>query len=309
MKKEILVAVDGSVYSNQSLSYLSTLFKNQAEIHFHLCHMITAGASIMPSSADSKNSLIPASGAQNKKESSARRYLQKAIEKLTRAGIAPERIQTSVNVSGYNIAGTIQQIAAKELTDSILVGRRGLNGISEMLMGSVSTTLFRRCHTTPLWIIDGEVNSNGFLIPVDGSPNSLMAVDHICHILEKRDDIHICLFHCSSLFGKKLHCDPKLFYHKWDKEWCDEFLSAEGCLFDGPLRLLLDSGIPESQIQILPKVSDLEEAHGIVREAKKQKCGTIVMGRRAAGLAKGLFGGVSDRAIKRVQDMALWVVG
>ena len=58
MNKEILVAIDGSVYSNQALSYLTTLFKDQEDIHFHLCTMLTAGTSVMPSVADSKNSLI-----------------------------------------------------------------------------------------------------------------------------------------------------------------------------------------------------------------------------------------------------------
>ncbi len=309
MNKEILVAIDGSAYSNQALSYLTTLFKDQEDIHFHLCTMLTAGTSVMPSVADSKNSLIPSSGAQNKKETSAKRYLHKATEKLNRAGIAPERIKTSIQASGYNIAGTIQHTASKELVDSILVGRQGLNAISEMLMGSVSANLFRKCHNTPLWIIDGEVTSKGFLVPVDGSPHSLMAIDHLCHILNKRDDIHICLFHCSSLLGKKPQCNLELFHHKWDKDWCEKHLSGDDCLFNGPRQLLLEAGIPKSQIQILPEVSDLEEAHGIIREAKKQNCGTIVMGRRSAGMAKGLFGGVSDRAVKRVQDMALWIVG
>jgi len=309
MKKEILIAIDGSVYSNQSLSYISTLFAAHSDIHFHLCTWITAGASIMPPAADPKNSLIPSGGAQRKKEATATRYLKKATEKLIRATIAPERIHTSVQVSGYNIAAAIQQTARKDLLDSILIGRRGLGGISEMLMGSVSATLFRRCHDTPLWIIDGEVQSKNFLVPVDGSPNSLMAIDHLCHIFAKRTDIRIFLFHCTALFGKKLQCNPKLFYHKWDKEWCDSHLSGEDCLFNGPRRLLLEAGIPEQQILVLPKVPDFEQAHGIIREAKKQHCGTIVMGRRGAGMAKGLFGGVSDRAVKHVQDLALWIVG
>ncbi len=309
MQKEILVAVDGSVYSNQSLSYLSTLFADQPDIHFYLCTWITASASVMPSVADSKNSLIPTGGGQTKKEATANRYLNKATEKLTRAGVAPERIQTSIQVSGYNIAGTIQQNAEKKLVDSILVGRRGLGGISEMLMGSVSATLFRKCHKTPLWIIDGEVTSKDILVPVDGSLGSLMAVDHLCHIFGGREDVRICLFHCSALFGKKLQCKPELFYHKWDKEWCDTHLSKTDCLFNGPRQLLHEAGIPDRQIRILPETSDLEEAHGILREAKKQDCGTIVMGRRGVGMAKGLFGGVSDRTLKGGQDVALWVVG
>ena len=89
MQKEILVAVDGSVYSNQSLSYLSPLFADQPDIHFYLCTWITASASVMPSVADSKNSLIPTGGGQTKKEATANRYLNKATEKLTRAEAAP----------------------------------------------------------------------------------------------------------------------------------------------------------------------------------------------------------------------------
>lgn len=69
MKKEILVAIDGSVYSNQALSYISALFKDQEDVHFHLCTMVTAGTSVMPSVVDSKNSLMPDLGgaAQEKK--------------------------------------------------------------------------------------------------------------------------------------------------------------------------------------------------------------------------------------------------
>lgn len=309
MQKEILVAVDGSVYSNQSLHYLANLFVSQEDIRFHLCTWITATASIMPSTADSRNSLIPTAGTQNKKEATATRYLKKASDRLIRAGIDPERILTSIEVSGYNIAATIQQTAKRKLVDSILVGRRGLHGISEMLMGSVSAALFKKCHTTPLWIIDGEVQSKSFLVPVDGSPNALMAIDHLSHIFSGRDDVQIFLFHCTAFFGKKVACNLELFYDGWGKEFCDTYLTGADCLFNGPCQLLQDAGIPKRQIHILPERSDIEEAHGIIREARNQKCGTIVMGRRGAGIAKGLFGGVSDRAVKNVQDLALWVVG
>ncbi|MBU1234216.1 MAG: universal stress protein [Proteobacteria bacterium] len=309
MQKEILVAVDGSVYSDEALSYLAGLFSKQPDINFHLCSWVTAAASIMPSSADPKDSLLPETSGRDKKGETGKRYLTKAREKLIRYGIDSDRIQTSVEVSGYNIAATIQQKAENDLSDAILVGRRGLNGISEMLMGSVSANLFRKCHSTPLWIIDGEVHSKNFLVPLDGSLHSLMAIDHLAHILSDREDIRIFLFHCSALFGKKVECRPEDFYHKWEKEWCDAHLSGTGCLFEGPLTLLKEAGIPARQIHILPEAADLEEAHGIIREAKREDCGTIVMGRRGSGMAKGLFGGVSARTIKRAQNIALWIIG
>lgn len=308
MKKEITVAIDGSTYSNHSLSYIIELFAKVNDFHFHLASWITASASIMPSAANPKDSLIP-EVSHNKKEVAAKRYLHRAKEKLLAAGIDEERIHTNVEMSGYNIAATIQQHVTKKLPDALLLGRRGFKGITEMLMGSVSTELFRKCHSTPLWIIDGEVQQKDFFVPVDGSVNSLLAVDHLAHILSGRKDVRICLFHCTALFGKKVTCDPRLFDKHWDKEWCDKHLSGTDCLFQGPRQILLEAGIPDTKIEILPEKTDLEEAHGIISQARKQNCGTIVMGRRSAGMAKGLLGGVSDRTIKHVENLALWVIG
>ncbi len=309
MKKEILIAIDGSIYSSQALSYLAALFAQQDTISFHLSSWITATASIMPSAQDPKNSLIPNSSNSNKKEGAARRNLQKASDKLIRLGISNERIKTSVKISGYNIAASIQQHATHELPDAILVGRRGLNALGEMLMGSVSATLFKKCHSIPLWIIDGEVTSKNFLLPVDGSLHSLLAVDHLAHILAGRKDIQIFLFHCTAIFGKKMECKPEDFYKNWDKEWCDSNLSGTDCLFKAPVSILTAAGIPENNIKTLPETSNLEESRGIIRQAKQLDCGTVVMGRHGIGIAKGLFGGVSDRTIKQVQNLSLWIVG
>jgi len=308
MKKEILVAMDASTQSRQILSYITDLFGHEEDTSFHLASWVPAAPSIMPSVADSRNSLIPVSGQSNKK-TKAERFLKQARERLDLQGFTPERIKTSVHVSGYNIAEAIQQHTAKLLPDALLFGRRGLTGLSEMLMGSVSASLLKRCRATPLWIVDGKVEHKDFLVPVDGTLPSLLAVDHLAHILAGRNDIRLCLFHCSSLFGKKVNCKPKYFYKQWNKEWCNKHLSGTDCLFQGPRTLLLDAGIPDSNILILPEKTDLEEAHGIIRAAKRQQCGTIVMGRRGMGLVKGLFGGVSDRTIKHVQNLALWMVG
>lgn len=308
MKKEIIVAVDGSSYSDHAIDYIIKLFAKQEHYHFHFCSWVTRASSVMPSLADSKNSLIPDSG-QNKKEVTARRYLNTIQRQLTQAEFDPERFRTSIEISGYNIAGSIQHKAEKELADAIVVGRRGLHGMAEMLMGSVSGAMFKKCRNVPLWIIDGEIEHKDILVPVDGTPASLMAVDHLAHILEGRKNIRIYLFHCSSLFSKKVQCNPEDYYDRWDKEWCDTHLSGQDCLFLGPKELLLQAGIPDANITILAEKSGIEESHGIIKEAQVQKCGTVVIGRRGVGIAKGLFGGVSDRAIKQVQNLALWVVG
>lgn len=309
MKKLLLIAVDGSIYSSQSLEYIALLFADNPDIHFHLMTCISASQSVIPVAADSSKSLMPLRSGGEKKKQAAQYYLQSATEKLIRRQIAPERIHSTVEMSGYDIAAAIQHQAEHLLVDSILVGRRGLNTLSEMLLGSVSTTLLKKCHETPLWIIDGEVTNKNFLAPIDGSLPSLLAIDHLAHIMEGQEDVTIYLFHCLHFLGKKIEPNPESFYHIWDKEWCDTHLTGDNHIFQGPTRLLIEAGIPESKIVILPEVSDLETAHGILRQVEKHQCGTIVIGRRGDEIAKGILGGVSDRTIKHAQNIALWVIG
>ena len=309
MEKKILIAVDGSIYSSQSLEYIALLFADTPDIHFHLMTCISAGESILPLAIDDRNSLLPDVPGSGRRKQTAQSYLQKAKDKLVRMGIASERISSSGEMSGQDIAGTIQYQAEHLLMDSVLIGRRGLNTLSEMLLGSVSATLLKNCHEIPLWIIDGEVQNKNFLAPIDGSLPSLLAVDHLSHILEGRKDITIFLFHCHLFLGKKSEATPELFYHIWGKEWCDTHLTGENHIFDGPTQILIEAGIPRANIIILPEVSDLETAHSIIRQAHKQQCGTIVIGRRGDGTTKGILGGVSARTIKHSQDIALWVVG
>lgn len=309
MEKQILIAVDGSIYSNQSLEYVALLFGERPDIHFHLMTCISASESISPVAPDSSNSLFPVNPGVKKKRQRAQRYLQNAMDRLLHLQIPAERIHPSVEISGYDFGATIQYQAEDLLMDSILVGRRGLNTLSEMLLGSVSATLLKKCHRIPLWIIDGEVDNRNFLAPVDGSLPSMVAIDHLAHIMEGRQDIIIYLFHCHRFLEKKSESNPLSFYPVWGKKWCDIHLSGEDHLFHGPTQLLVEAGIPESNIIILPEVPDLEAAHGILRQAHKHQCGTIVIGRRGDGTTKGILGSVSDRTVKHAQDIALWVVG
>jgi len=308
LEKKILIAIDGSIYSDQSLSYAASFFNNFEDVSFHLLTCIKS-SSILLESADSKNTLFPESFNHQKKLGTAHLRLKKATQKLSDLGINNERVTSSSVSVGSNIAASIQHEAERLLVDAIVVGRRGIGFMGEMLMGSVSATLFKRCHSVPLWIIDGEVQSRKILVPLDRTVHSLMAVDHLAHIFANRDDITFYLFHCHKLFGKGKNHVPEKYYKKWDKQWDDNLKDKKDFVLRGPAQLLIDAGISKNNIEILPKATDLEESHSGIRKASQLQCGTICMGRRGVGMAKGLFGGVSDRTLSKTQNMALWVVG
>ena len=307
MNKKILIATDGSTYSNQALVYAAKMFGDRQEIGFHLLNCTALNHGALPEPADNQHSLFPASAENDGRRSSADTCLNQAKERLCRSGITADRVTTSVVAAG-NIARAIQGEAERLLVDCIVIARRGIGFVGEMLLGSVSADLFRKCHQIPLWIIDGEVTSKNILISVDGSCHSLMAVDHLAHILSGREDIKIFLYHFKKFFQSKARLREQL-HPKWDENWCKTYLTGENSIYDAPLQLLREADIPEDQVTILPESKHINESSSMISQARRHHCGTIVMGRPRAGMTRSIWGEVASRTIKNTQNMTLWIVG
>jgi nucleotide-binding universal stress UspA family protein len=307
MQKKILIATDGSSCSNQALVYAARLFVDRQDTTFHLLNCTSQGHGALPEPADSHNSLFPSSTENETRCNAANSCLNQAKERLYRSGITADCVSSSVVTAG-NIAQAIQGAAEHLLVDCILIARRGIGFVGEMLLGSVSADLFRKCHQIPLWIIDGEVTSNNILIALDGSCNSLMAVDHLAHILSGREDVRIFLYHCQRIFHNKSGLREQL-HPKWDEDWCNTYLTGKKDIYDAPLQLLREANIPENQVTILPETAHIDKSSSIIGQARRHQCGTIVMGRGRAGIKRRIWGEVTTRTINHTQNMALWVVG
>ncbi|SHO50630.1 universal stress protein [Desulfopila aestuarii] len=307
MKKQILICIDDSPTSSQALLYVSHLFGSQEDVNFLLLHVHAGSAAAFPEPEDSLNSLTPdrPTSAMSRKGD---HLLQKARQKLEAHGIHAERITTCCQPAG-SIASAIHQFGSHHLVDAIVVARRGVGIVGELLLGSVSSALFDRCRSTPLWVIDGNIQSERFLIPVDGTPNSMMAIDHLAHIFSGRTDVRLYLFHARSFLSSPPVCRPEMFYDRWGKEWCDTHLSGNGCMFTGPTHLLTEGGVSQECIFTLPEPTTIEESTAIISAARKNNCGTIVIGRRPESEVKSIFGGVSKRTIRQAENLALWVIG
>jgi len=309
MEKKLLIAVDGSTCSTQALDYIAALFADRHDIGFHVLHCAGTGCSVLPEAEDPANSLLPTDSRFGRQQAAGLRHLKKAEDRLTTLGIAAGRITSSTVPHTTSVAASLKGYAERHLVDSIVVARRGIGVVGEMLLGSVSAELFRKCRKIPLWIIDGEVKTKRFFVPVDGSAHSLMAVDHLAHIFAGRNDVTFLFFHTRGILSSKIQCIPEDFYSRWGKEWCDTHLQGKNCLFTGPIQLLIEAGIDKEMIHTLPEPAALEESSSIISHAKKHRCGTIVIGRRREGMAKGILGSISSRTVMQTQNMALWLIG
>lgn len=311
MLKKILIAVDGSPYSTNALRYLGQLFHHLPDINFHLLSIVPASnlgsaARDWLSETELLNTISPAT---RKLLVAQKKYMQQALDTLKRLGIAEEQVHSAVRLSRQGVAEDIIHEAMQGKYDALLIGRRGLGKLQEIIMGSVSATILEKCHDVPLWIIDGQVNSCKFLVPVDGSHHSLKAIDHLAFILAENPCAEVTLFYSKAILGSHPTIEPKDFYPVWGEEWCEAHLRRPDSLFHAPQQILLDGGFPAQRIFWLETSMGFDPSRQILRQALIDDFGTIVMGRRGREVNKGIFRGVSDRVLLMAEEVAIWIVG
>ena len=311
MLKKILIAVDGSPYSTHSLRYLGQLFHHLPDIHFHLLSIVPASSagSAARDWLTEAELLNTVSSATRNLLVAQKKYMEQAVDTLKRLDIPGEQVHTSVRLSQRSVADDIIHEARQGKYDALLIGRRGIGKLEEMIMGSVSATILEKCHDVPLWIIDGQVNSCKFLVPVDGTCHSLKAIDHLAFILADNPCAEVTLFYSKALLGSHPKIEPKDFYTVWGEAWCEEHLRREDSLFHAPKQLLIDSGFPAERIFWQETFMGIDPSRQILRQALIDDFGTIVMGRRGEEVSKGIFRGVSDRVLLMAEEVAVWIVG
>jgi nucleotide-binding universal stress UspA family protein len=308
MEKKILVAVDGSVYSSNSLDYLIRLFKNDANLKIELLSIVSAGSSDQNWMLD-VDPLRAESPVVELRKAKAGKYLQDAKARLLRNNFSEDQVNFQIDSSSASIATSIHHIANKGVYDGLLIGRRGVGKVGEMFMGSVSADLISKCHEVPLWIIDGEVTSSRFLLAAHCTPQSLRAADHLAFIMQNNPETRVYIYHSSAVFGTTQAAPPEDFYDQWGEQWCRDHLDLNNHLYKAHTQILVDNGIPADKISLVQPHLDIDASHDLLKQAKKHGCGTIVIGRRGREVDKGLMGGVSDRTTQNAQNMAVWLVG
>lgn len=308
MKKKILVAVDGSYCSLNEIQYLSMLFGGHEDLNIDLICFVSAGSLPLGSEwmddADRMNILSPQA---RQRFLVAKKHMKEEVNYLTHNGFREDQISGSVKLSRVNVASDLIAETYKGSYDALFVGRRGIGKLHELVMGSVTTTILDKCFNVPIWVIDGQVDSRKILVPVDGSWHCLHAVDHLGFILSGVKNVEITLFHSLSWFVSKKLRDPDKFDEMLGKEWCETHLKRPDYIFHGPEQILRESGFDMSRVNRAEEGRGLEPARDILLQAKHKKFGTIVMGRRGPDEPKGILGGVSDRVLRTVNNVAVWL--
>ncbi len=309
MEKKILLAVDDSAHSRRTLDYAAALRSVIPQLTVMLFH-VQPGISQFLLEEAKRSSL--AQGELKKillkNEEAAKALLGRQKDSLLRAGFPEAAVQTATSPRILGLAKDILDRAQSNLFDAVLVGRRGISGLQQMLLGSVTSSLIENSRLIPIWLVDGEVRSTRFMVAVDGSESALRAVDHLAFVLSGNSSIKVNFFHvapqlkdyCEIDFNQKQSAELEEIIIRGDKRCMDDFYSAA-------LRKLHDAGIHENQIEHHTASSLVSVGEAILKAGREGEVGTIVIGRR--GMNTSFFRGrVSNYLCQKLYDAALWIV-
>lgn len=316
-KKKILVAVDGSEQALEAVRYVSkTVSPNEAElVLFHVLTKIPESFWDMEEEPASRYNVSSIRVWEEQQQKMIAEFMAQATQLLLEAGFPASAIKADIHERKEGIA---RDIISESLNgyDAVVVGRRGLSELKDLLIGSTANKLVEKLVDVPVWLVGGKVQRGKVLLPIDSSQGAMRAVRYVSDIFKGNSGIEVELLHVIRGFDIFQQVLGKSFMPSPEKDWADQAkkeLEAAGSemepVFDEAVSRFRDAGIqmsPESCKMVRGAAS---RAGAIVEEAQRGGFDTIVMGRRGISKVQEFFmGRVSNKVIQLARDKTVWVV-
>lgn len=234
-------------------------------------------------------------------EKSVMPMLKEAEEELRKTGV---RIPVDCMVKDGRPAAVIEKVAREESYSTIIMGRRGLGPVEEIILGSTTSSLLHGPTPASIYVAgtlvqDGVCLLPRILIPLDGSPHALAAVEEAAVIAKSYGNSlkRIILLNC---------IDVAYYAEKADSGDKPED-EAAGILNQGR-QILMEAGISEAKLEtraIYGKPADI-----VLDIADRKQITLVIMGRRGRSVMRDLFlGSVSSEILHRCMKPTVAIVG
>jgi len=152
------------------------------------------------------------------------------------------------------------------------------------------------------------------LLAVDGSEESLKAVEHVGSVVQGCGEGEITLCGVTKVPPRLLekgHIGEDLAGER--EQWARESRKRlEGTVFGPAKQILREHGIGENGTTVRTRMA--EDAHpdvalDVIREAESGGYGVVAMGRRGhSELRESILDGVCTQVVRRIRDCAVWIV-
>lgn len=308
--KKLLIAVDGSQQSLEAVSYVA-LNLRPADLRVNLMYIIPSVPEPFGDFERAgffKKKMRTRHGEWERSEQkTAQEFLHKTRNLLLRANFREDDVRVIMQRQQLGIARDIIAEGSRGY-DAVVVGRRGLSKLGDILLGSVSYKIVQGIENTPVWVVGGDIRSKKMLLAVDGSENSRKALDYAA-AFATANDAEVTLFSVVREFRLDLLDVSTPRGAEIETRIVEELERDVQSMFTSYKRRLERAGVNRNLISRKYTLQSRTRAGDILKEAKEGNYGTIVMGRRGLSKVHEFFlGRVTTKVLHRAADFALWIV-
>ncbi len=306
-RHKVLLAYDGTTPSRQAVAYLDRVFGHREDFGVTVCVIARRPPSYLLQSGGGKSFL--------EKEDLLDRAISESLAQAREVAergralfsvLPPEAVETKVSLQSGDLAYEIIREAESGYYDAIVVGRRGLSRVTQGFMGSVSYKLAQHARV-PVWMVAGKEWNHRVLVAVDLGEPGFRVVDHVAYTFARDPRVEITLLH---VVYPWVGAEPRTQTLKRVARELEvsEEEETRG-FFERARKRFEEEGLPSERVRVKIVRSIFGPASAILREARREGYGTVVVGRRGRGGFKGLLlGSVSTKIISTLKDRAVWLV-
>jgi nucleotide-binding universal stress UspA family protein len=291
---KMLVALDGSAGGYEAVKYLCGIPTFQS-LDIRLFNVFTKiperywDLTMQPLLGDRMRD-IRAWEVQNEKAIEG--HLAKAKQRLLHEGFSEDRIKICVKEKQVGVARDILREASEGYM-AVVVGRRGMSKLKDLVLGSIASKLIERVSFKPLIIVGRNPKAGKVLLAFDGSENGIRMVDFVGQMLGK-----------SGLEPLLLHV-----IRGSDRGYIQEAEAMISQPLEQATIRLIRSGFPKGQVKTRIITGAGSRAETIVKTAREGGYGTVVVGRRGLSRVTEFFmGRVGNKVVQLAKGQAVWVV-
>ena len=309
MRKKIMIAVDQSFHARNAIQYAIQMAEVIKKVDFTLYHIQPMISQYLVEEAlKQPKARAELEEVNRKNKKASQQLLEDCKSNMVSKGIEAGCIEMNSQPRDQGIAQDILKAAETGSYDAIIVGRRGISGLQELFMGSVTSNLLAGSNLIPIWVVDGVVKKQKVLVPVDGSTQSLRIVDHVAYIFSENRDVQLHFLNIEPRLGD--YCEIDMEASQTMEIEKALLIANEKCIADFSAKavgILKKAGFGKDQISFQTLKKQLFTAKAILETSKKEGFGTVVIGKTGADKSRQL-GKVASQIIQKMSNGAVWVV-
>ena len=316
MTEEILLAVDGSERGFEAVSIVGNLIKSHPDLHLSLFHCVLEVAALLPGELHAGPKASSMLRAQDQ-ERLGNAIFAEARRRLQATGLPESRVAFKLKAFSADPAEDILDEAESGKIRTIAVGRRGLNRVQTILLGSVSNRVAQYAQRRTVWIVDTPVHkSPGVLVAMEGLPDARAIAAYLAEFFAPIPRMEYTFIHLVPPVPPTFWDDGHILDPAEQRErqgalekWRSEYRQKVESFMTEGRNLLIQKGVPEQNVTVVIQPTRQGIARDLLNEVAARKCQLVVMGKRSFQEKKPfLMGSHAYKILQNLKDAVLCLV-